>query len=87
MDTQIIYTHVSLVKLQHTVTPEIGRPPPSRVHTGVEQGSVETLTVRMTGGSSCWMKENPRHGSGATANDVVIVGATECVCMRAQGRK
>ena len=22
------------------------------------------------------MKENPRHGSGATANDVVIVGAT-----------
>ena len=73
-----MHTKTSKDKLKHTVTPEAGISSLSRVHTGVGQGSAETLTVRMTGGSSCWMKENPRHGSGATANVVVIEGATVC---------
>ena len=34
------------------------------------------LTESRTGGSSCWMKENPRQGSGPTAYDVTMAGGT-----------
>ena len=34
------------------------------------------LTESMTGGLSCWMKENPRQGSGSTAYEVTMAGWT-----------
>ena len=58
------------------MAPESGRGTPLRVQSAVGHGSVVTSTERTTGALSAWMNENPKHGSGATANEVVIIGAT-----------
>ena len=59
-----------------TVTPDTGRSPPFLVQTAVGQGSAVTLTDKTIGGSSCWMKENPRHGSASVAYELTIARGT-----------
>lgn len=59
-----------------TVTPEGGRSPPSLVQTAGGQGSVVTATDRMMGGLSCWMNENPTHGSVSVMYEVTTAGGT-----------